>query len=175
LIIGVISDSHDNVYALKKVLLRLISHGVESVIHLGDIISPFTVKLLRDELRGIPVIAVKGNNDGDVYQLTSMFNRFGWTFKSEPGVIEINGRKIFIVHGYGGIDETTMLVNSLAKSLNVDLILYGHTHKPVMEKVNGKLVLNPGEVCGYLTGKISYAIMDLEANKAEMHYINEGM
>ncbi|MEM1740896.1 MAG: metallophosphoesterase [Desulfurococcaceae archaeon] len=175
MIIGVISDSHDNIYALKKVIERLLKHGVKSVIHLGDIISPFSVKLLKDELKEIPVIAVRGNNDGDIYQLTAMFTRYGWVFKPDPGIIEIDQRKILLLHGYGGTNDTLTFVNSLAKSLNVDFVLYGHTHKPVIEEINGKIILNPGEVCGYLTGKTSYAILDLEKNKAEIHFLEEGV
>lgn len=175
MVVGVISDSHDNIHALKKVVDHLLRHGVKSVVHLGDIISPFSVKLLKDELKEIPVIAVKGNNDGDVYQLSTMFTRYGWVFKPDPGVIEINKRKMLLMHGYGGINDTMMFARSLAKSLDVDFVLYGHTHKPVIEELDGKIVLNPGEVCGYLTGRISYAILDLETNKAELYFLEEGV
>ncbi|MEM4762919.1 MAG: YfcE family phosphodiesterase, partial [Desulfurococcaceae archaeon] len=95
--------------------------------------------------------------------------------KPDPGIIEIDQRKILLLHGYGGTNDTLTFVNSLAKSLNVDFVLYGHTHKPAIEEINGKIILNPGEVCGYLTGRTSYAILDLEKNKAEIHFLEEGV
>jgi len=174
MVIGVISDSHDNIHALKRVLIRLVEHGVSVVFHLGDIISPFTVKLAKEVLGDVKLVAVKGNNDGDVYQLSALFAQYGWVFKPEPSIVELDGRKVLILHGYSGVNETLLMVNALARSLDVELILYGHTHRVAVDRVNGKLVLNPGEVCGYLTGKVSYAIPDLDKLRAEVFFLEEG-
>lgn len=171
MLLGIISDSHDNLYALKKVLLKLLEQKIDLVIHLGDIISPFTVKLMKEILKDIKVLAVKGNNDGDVYQLATLFSQYNWVFRSEPGVVEINNRKILVLHGYSGIKDTEKLVNAWARSLDVDIVLYGHTHQYVLDNVEGRLVLNPGEVCGYLTDKVSYAIIDLKTLKAEINFL----
>jgi len=171
LLVGVISDSHDNLEFLKKVVRELLSRRVQLVFHLGDFISPFTIKLMRDLLGDIPVIGVKGNNDGDVYQLTRLFTQFNWTFKAEPSIINVAERKILLVHGYGSIEETNRLINALASSLDVDIILYGHTHRVDLKRINGKLVLNPGEICGYITGKSSYAILDLKNLEAEVYIL----
>lgn len=170
MIIGVIGDSHDNLPALRKVIERLREHGISVLIHLGDIISPFTVKLMREALGETKVIAVKGNNDGDIYQLTNLFLKYGWIFKQDPGTIELNGKKIFLMHGYSGVDETVNIVRALSKSLDVDVILYGHTHKYVVDRSSGKLILNPGEVCGYLTNKITYALIDLDSLRGEIYF-----
>lgn len=171
MIIGVISDSHDNVHALQDVLKKLIEHRVEMIIHLGDIISPFTVKLIKDVVGQIPVMAVRGNNDGDVYQLTTLFNRFGWTFLPEPSIIEVFGRRLLLLHGYGSVEDTRRIVYALARSVDVNAIFYGHTHLIDFERLNGKLVLNPGEVCGYLTERRSYALVDLRTLKSEVHIL----
>ena len=49
---------------------------------------------------------------------------------------------------------------------NVDIVLYGHTHKLNIEKINrckkDILLINPGEVCGWLYNKSSLVILDLE-------------
>ncbi|MEM1628226.1 MAG: metallophosphoesterase [Desulfurococcaceae archaeon] len=170
MIIGVISDSHDNIYALRNVLRSLVEKGVEEIIHLGDIISPFTVKLMYELLRDskIPVTAIKGNNDGDIHLLTSLFNKYEWVFKTEPSVITIENRKLLILHGFDGADFTDGVSHALATSLDVDAVLYGHTHRPVLKQIDGKLILNPGEVCGYLTGMITYSTLDLSTMKAEI-------
>ncbi|MEM4671507.1 MAG: metallophosphoesterase [Desulfurococcaceae archaeon] len=173
MIIGVISDSHDNLHALKLVLRRLLEHRVELVVHLGDIISPFTVKLMKEVLGDIKVMAVKGNNDGDLYQLLALFTQYGWAFKVEPGTVELRGKTVLLLHGYGNVNETVSFVNALTRSLKVDMVLYGHTHKVSVEKIDGKLVLNPGEVCGYLSGSASYAIVDLKSLKAEIAFLEK--
>lgn len=171
MIVGVISDSHDNIHALQDVLKRLIEHRVEMIFHLGDIISPFTVKIFKELVGHVPVVAIRGNNDGDVYQLTTLFARYGWTFFSEPVIFEVSGRRLLLVHGYGSVENTRNLVYALAKSINVDAVFYGHTHLIDVEKLNGKLVLNPGEVCGYLADRKSYALVDLDTLKAEIYIL----
>jgi len=137
LLVGVISDSHDNINALQEVVKALMQHRVELVIHLGDIISPFVVKKLKELLRDIPLIAVKGNNDGDVYQLTKLFTSYGWSFYSEPSIIELKSRRLLIMHGYGGVEQTEMIARGLLGSLSIDALLFGHTHRAVVERVMG--------------------------------------
>lgn len=171
MLVGVISDSHDHIKALQDTIKALLQHRVELVIHLGDIISPFVVKQLKESLRDIPLIAVKGNNDGDVYQLTRLFSSYGWMFYSEPTIVELKNRRLLIMHGYGGVEQTETLARGLLNSLDVNAVLFGHTHRVVIEKRNGKLLLNPGEVCGYLTGEKSYALLDIDTMGAEIHFL----
>ncbi|WP_440059178.1 metallophosphoesterase [Thermogladius sp. 4427co] len=169
MIVGVISDSHDNILALEKVLDRILREGITTIIHLGDIISPFTVRIMRETIKGrAKVIGVLGNNDGDILMLYKLFADAGWQLYSGIKTIELNGRRLMIFHGYGSIDETENLAQAMAKSANVDAVLYGHTHKAVNELVGNKLLLNPGEVCGYLTGKVSYALLDLDKLRAQI-------
>lgn len=171
MLVGVISDSHDNLQLLKRVLTELLSHRVQLIFHLGDFISPFTVRLIREIIGEIPLIGIKGNNDGDIYQILQLFTQYKWTFKAEPSIININDRRILIVHGYGSIEDTVKLINAWALSLDVDVILYGHTHRVDLRKNNKKLILNPGEICGYITGKSSYAILDLKNIEAEVYML----
>jgi putative phosphoesterase len=171
LLTGVISDSHDNLELLKKALRELMSHRVQLVFHLGDFISPFTVKLMKELLGDIPVIGVKGNNDGDIYQLLKLFTQYNWALRVEPSIVNVGERKILLVHGYGSVEETTKLVDAWTNSLNVDVVLYGHTHRVDLRRVGGKLILNPGEICGYLTSKSSYAVLDLKNLEADVYIL----
>jgi putative phosphoesterase len=161
LIIGVLSDTHDNLPNLRKVLGEFNELGVKTVIHLGDFISPFTVRLMREELKNARVIGILGNNDGDILQLTKLFAEAGWELYSGVKTIELSGRRIALLHGYGSVSETESLARNLARSLDVDAVLFGHTHRPLVEKTGGRLILNPGEACGYLTNKATFAIVDL--------------
>jgi len=59
------------------------------------------------------------------------------------------------------------IVNSLVKSGLFDIIVRGHTHRA--EVIEGKtLVANPGEVCGYLSGRQTVAMLDLAKLRAEI-------
>lgn len=171
MIVGVISDSHDNIHALEKVVGKLVDERVELVVHLGDIISPFTVRYMREWLGNIPVIAVLGNNDGDKMLLLKLFNEYGWALYEGPSIIELGGRRFLIMHGYDGISHTEEIAESLLSLNGIDGVLYGHTHRRVYEKRGGKIILNPGEVCGYLTGKTSYAILDTGKLEATIHVL----
>lgn len=169
--IGVISDSHDNLPLLKKTIQELLEHRVELIIHLGDIISPFVVRQLAEIVKNTPVVAVRGNNDGDIQQLKTLFDKYGWLFYSEPTIIEVENRKFLLMHGYNGIEFTESIARALLRSLSVDGVFYGHTHRYVLEEENNRILLNPGEVCGYLTGKSTYAILDTGSLKTQIHFL----
>lgn len=160
--VGIMSDTHDNVPKVIDALRELRERGVEAIIHLGDIISPFVVKRMVKELgnTGIKVFAVKGNNDGDVALLSKLFSEAGWEFYTSPTVINVGERRFLIMHGYNGIEWTETLAMTMAKMENIDAVLFGHTHRKLVKSVDGKLVLNPGEVCGYLTGASSIAVLN---------------
>ncbi len=59
-------------------------------------------------------------------------------------------------------------IDALAESGKFDIILSGHTHNMVNRKENGVLIINPGELCGYLTNKSTFAIIDTETMNAEI-------
>ncbi|MEO2068814.1 MAG: metallophosphoesterase family protein [Desulfurobacteriaceae bacterium] len=62
-------------------------------------------------------------------------------------------------------------VDSLAKSGDFDYILYGHTHELSTKVLNGCQIINSGELCGYLTGKSTFVILDTCQNSVEVREI----
>ncbi|MEM4683020.1 MAG: YfcE family phosphodiesterase, partial [Ignisphaera sp.] len=77
----------------------------------------------------------------------------------------IENKQILLVHGYGSKDYTKNIVYSLASTGHYNIILYGHTHEVDVLSRDSILVLNPGEVCGYITGRQSVAIIDIDTMK----------
>ena len=59
-------------------------------------------------------------------------------------------------------------IDALADSGKFDIILSGHTHSMVNKKHNDVLIVNPGELCGYLTEKPTFAIVNTETLEAEI-------
>lgn len=162
MLVGILSDSHDRLDTLDSIIDLFHSRGVEAVIHAGDFVAPFTIPRLTR--LGVPLYAVKGNNDGEVIGLNAKITASGGTFSTYPLHIELGGRHIFIQHEPFGLD---------APSAKYDLIVYGHTHQQDLRD-GSPIILNPGEACGWLTGTASAALYDTETQNIEIIEVSLG-
>ena len=121
--IGVISDTH----GLVRPDVHTALAGVELILHAGDVGDDD----ILDELALIgPVLAVYGNTDAP-----------GRPRLSEAIDMSIGGVSIHVSHGHevGPPTPARLLARYAA-----DVIVYGHTHRPLVVRVGGRLVLNPG-------------------------------
>lgn len=166
-LIGVISDTHDNIAMLEKAVDILRRESVDMVVHLGDIVAPFTLARLAGLLKGVRIEAIYGNNCGEKLGLMRVASNYGISISDPPKILEIEGRKILLIHGWGSADLTRRLAESLVHSGFWDAVLYGHTHSPDLRYVRGRLLLNPGEVAGVLE-RPSLAILEVENLKARI-------
>ena len=166
MIVGVMSDTHDNTKFLPGALKEFKRAGVEMVIHLGDFIAPFTLEDIASRV-DVRLLGVLGNNDGEKLGLASVCARYGCELRDSITEIEIGGVKILAFHGFGAPELTERLAWSLAYSGSWDVVLYGHTHKPLLSYVRRVLVLNPGTAGGVLNTP-SIAILDTERMKPEL-------
>ena len=155
--IGIMSDSHDHLPNVRRALEIFKAEGCEKILHAGDIVSPFVFGPFKEFK--IPLIAVFGNNDGEVIMLSKVAAAYG-EIRKGPVELELGGRRIALMH-------EPVLIDALRKSGAFDLIVYGHTHNAVLES-NGPLVINPGECCGYLGNQPSVAVCDLEKMSAKL-------
>ncbi len=156
MIIGIISDTHDHLDNLRKVMEIFNERNVEHIIHAGDFCSPFTWRVIKHFKGGFT--GIFGNNDGERILLKRLYQDRIYT---QPYKLSLHERRIVVMHEPDVADE-------LADSGHFDLVVYGHTHEPVIKKVKDTLVVNPGEVCGWLYGKPTVAIVDLENMNAEI-------
>jgi putative phosphoesterase len=161
--IGLMADSHDRLDAIEDAIDFFNSEGVEHVLHAGDVISPFTSAKFCDLKAKLYV--VWGNNDGDRELLKKKFGEIGAYALGEVGVIELAGRRIILLHG-----TSQAVVDAIEASGMYDLLVRGHTHSASV-KEGRTLVVNPGEVCGYLTGRKTVAIFEPEKMRAEIFEI----
>jgi putative phosphoesterase len=162
MLVGLISDTHDNLLMVEKAVKRLNEEKVDLVLHAGDYVAPFVIPKFK--ALNCRLIGVFGNNDGDHELLRKRF--------SETSNCEVRGRfaevnaegfKIALLHG----DETELL-NALTSRECFDAVVYGHAHVTVTRKNGGMLVVSPGEVCGYLTGKSTIAVLDTVKREARI-------
>jgi uncharacterized protein len=152
--IGIVSDSHDNVPALISAVETLRNAGAAVLLHAGDIIAPFTARVLND-FPG-PVHAVYGNNDGERAGL----RKFLPEIADGPLELSIGGKRILLVH------DVTQVPDVSAK--RVYAVVHGHTHKHEDALRGGARYINPGECGGWLYGKKTAMILDLESGETRL-------
>ncbi|MGL5260700.1 MAG: metallophosphoesterase family protein [Lachnospiraceae bacterium] len=125
----IVSDTHRQ----NEVYLKLIEENdpFDLVIHCGD---GEGSELLISEAAGCEVEMVSGNND---------------FFSGLPKEIEkeVAGYKIWITHGhnyYVSMENATIKEEAIARGM--DIVIYGHTHKPIIEREENIIALNPGSL-----------------------------
>ncbi len=153
--IGIMADSHDNMDAIRAAVELFNKKKVTTVLHAGDIISPFTTTAFKK--LDADMYFVFGNNDGDRLLLKQKFGEIDAQCCGEFGDLEIEGIRIALLHG---IYEPP--VDALAESGDFDAVIRGHTHHAGVTEVNETLLINPGETAGVLTGKRTVALLDPE-------------
>jgi len=165
MLIGIISDTHDNLPQIEKAVKYLNYQKVGLVLHAGDYVAGFVIPKLAQ--LNCKLIGVFGNNDGDHELLKKRFSETSnCTIKGQFTQVEINGCRIALLHG-----TETELLNAVVDSGYFNVVVHGHSHNKSIEKKNKTLVINPGELCGYLTGKPTLALLDaakLEAKIIEL-------
>ena len=153
MLIGLISDTHipDRARVLPQKVIEAFSN-VDLILHAGDLTSPKVIEELEDLA---PVLAVQGNMD-----------RVNGIDLPKARVVEAEGLRIGIIHGevYPRADTQQLLY--LAKELNADILVSGHSHQPKIEQNEGILLLNPGSpIVPRLADR---TVMILEINNREV-------
>ncbi len=155
--IGIMSDSHDNLPAIRAAVELFNQENVDLVIHAGDLVAPFTAKEIK-KLQ-CPYKIVLGNNDGEILGLYKIYE--GNIFQP-PLFLTVGGQEICVLHD-------PCLLKELKESKNFDIIIYGHDHKPFIEHLtDGTIIVNPGECGGWVTGKSSVAILNLSSRDVKI-------
>lgn len=132
--IGVLSDTHlHRVSGGFKDLLDHTLADTDVLFHVGDFTSP----QILEYLSGRPFYGVCGNMDP--LEIQSRL----------PGkcVVELGGYRFGLVHGWGSSEGLEERVSDVFQ--HVDVIVYGHSHKPMNRVREGVLLFNPGTACGY--------------------------
>ncbi|MCX6004291.1 MAG: metallophosphoesterase family protein [Chloroflexi bacterium] len=130
--VGVISDTHLRSFPeMPQELIRAMSQ-MDLIIHAGDIV---TLDIIKGLEKLAPVRAVCGNMDLPEVRIKL----------PEKQVVEVEGRKIGVVHGYGSVGVTAEQVKQLFSDVNA--VVFGHTHEPMNKLIGGVLFFNPGRAC----------------------------
>lgn len=145
--IFVVSDTHGNIDEFIRFVKPL--EKPDLIIHLGDYVED---SLAIEKSLNVKTIKVKGNCD---------FSQKGI---EEEIVLDIEGKRIFATHGHN-YDVKMGILNVFykAKEEKIDLVLYGHTHKPSIVLEEGITFLNPGSPSMPRgLNKRTFAIIDID-------------
>jgi len=154
MLVGLIADTHDHLPMVEKTVKRLNKENVGLVLHAGDYVAPFVIPKFKD--LQAKLIGVFGNNDGDRELLKRRFSEHkDLEIRGNFAEIIADGIKIALLHG-----SEEELLKALVESEGFDVVVHGHTHKAEVYRKGRTLVVNPGEVCGYLSGKSTIALFD---------------
>jgi putative phosphoesterase len=126
--IGVISDTHSRPIP-EKVLKDF--KGVDLIIHAGDFSSEADFKMLSAIK---PVKAVCGNTDEPALAKKLPVKQ----------IFEWNGFRIGVYHGEGAAPQVLERVKAQFAKDKVDVIVFGHSHHAINEKIKDVLYFNPG-------------------------------
>jgi uncharacterized protein len=137
----VLSDIHDNIWALKSILQTNQARECDLMICCGDLNAPFIIDLLATYNK--PVHIVLGNNDCDVATMVGKLAKFPQIkIHGEYYRDEIGGKTIAVNHYPDKAQK-------LADLQNYDLVCYGHNHEAKTNFSGKTLMLNPGAVMGF--------------------------
>ena len=157
--IGIMADTHDNINAIRRAVQIFNKEKVDLVIHAGDLIAPFTAgefKKVNSEF-----VAVFGNNDGERDGLRKAYNEM--CYLEDFRELSVDGINIAVIHG-----TNEAIIDALARSGKYDVVVRGHTHK--LKVTPGDImVINPGEVCGYVSGDKTVILFEPPSNVEIVH------
>ncbi|ADR18274.1 phosphodiesterase, MJ0936 family [Calditerrivibrio nitroreducens DSM 19672] len=154
MLVAIISDTHDNLEKLTKAIDMINSQNVDYCFHLGDICSPFAAKLLNT--LKMPYAGVFGNNDGEWIGIKRITNN---RFFKPPHYMKVSEYSFVLLHE-GDIAEY------IDKS--IDFVFFGHTHEPYVKTKDNQLIVNPGTLSGYVSGKATFALIDTETKQCKI-------
>ncbi len=140
------SDLHGSLFFCEKLLDAYKNENAEKLILLGDLLyhgprnnlskNYDTIKV-AEKLNAIKnnLLCVRGNCDAQVDQMVLNF-----PIMSDYSIIYLEKRLIFLTHGH------IYNRNNLPPINKNDIMIQGHTHVPIIENINGIILMNPGSV-----------------------------
>lgn len=163
--LGVISDTHGNLFNLKKALDWMEENQVQVLIHCGDIGGSEMIKEMDNGFSG-KIYLVFGNIEDPIKIKKAVDQTQGdLIFKEKVGEIELEGKNIAFCH-------KSLKAEKLAEKGKYDLVFYGHTHQPWEEQIGKCKLVNPGNLLGAPYNP-TFAVYDTETDKLELKILEE--
>ncbi len=154
--IGVVSDTHNQLRNVRRIVELFNAARVDRVVHTGDITQARTLAVLAG--LEAPLVGVFGNND-EREPLRAAARAAGIRLEEPPLSLAWHERRLLVLHDPHFLSEADVAAH--------DVVLHGHTHRAVHERRGGALVFNPGECAGLLAGHNSVGVLSLASLEVE--------
>ncbi len=175
MLIAIISDSHDNLPNLKKVLDYCRKQKVEKMIHCGDLATLETLDFINKNFSGEIFFTFGNMDEGHITDYNFKNNQYGQIQvfpdygkleipKAKPSDEGLAFNRVAFVH-------YPEVAKQLCQSGEFDFVFHGHTHKPWTEVINNCTLLNPGNVANQYYPP-TFALWRTEKNSFELIRIN---
>jgi len=163
--ICLISDSHDNVANLEKLINWLNKNNISILIHAGDLCaSSVLTKTLAPKFKG-QIHLILGNIS-DPISLERVANQLpNVSYYGQKGEVKIADKEIAFVHFKEEAEK-------LAAEDNYNLIIFGHSHQPEVYKINQTQLVNPGTIGG-LYNIATFALYDTEKQTIKIKKLDD--
>lgn len=149
--IGVVSDTHNNLKNVRRIVELFNTSAVDAVVHTGDITQAKTLDVFAS--LKMPLVGVFGNNDQERVELDAAIERHGFEFREPPWEFEWANRRIIVAHDPLELRDRV--------HPHHELVLHGHTHLKRLEQADHQLTFNPGECAGHMLGLNAIGVVDL--------------
>ncbi|MAE95932.1 MAG: hypothetical protein CL910_14845 [Deltaproteobacteria bacterium] len=157
--IGVVSDTHNHLRNVRRIVEIFNASGVERVVHTGDITQAKTLRALS--ALEAPLVGVFGNNDLERDALETHCSELGFCLVDPPLHLRLAQREVVVVHDPRDLETMPLEAGALA--------LHGHTHRTTSEwQQSGVLAFNPGECAGMMEGHNTIGVVDLTSLDVEL-------
>ncbi len=160
MLIGLISDTHNQVQATRQAAETFRQLGVRVVLHAGDVKRPGLLHYLAD----FDLWLALGNGDRDPQLVVTASELFGAGRADDYHVLTLGGASIALIHGHH-----LRLLNSMIESGQYDYVIHGHTHIPRDERRGRTRILNPGALGGRNFVGRSFATLDLKSGEFKLY------
>ncbi len=158
----IVSDSHDNIPNIDKMLNFARRKKIKIMLHCGDVCAPGVLEYIVKNFSG-DIYLVFGNVDGD----REAMSRLGKKISRLHIVGEEDGPRIKGLDLHIGMTHYPAQAAALARTGKYEIVFYGHDHKPWEKTVSGTRLVNPGTLAG-LFQKATFAVWETETGKLEL-------
>ena len=155
MLVGVVSDTHNNIKNIENIINIFNKEEVNLVIHTGDVSKAETLRLFSR--LSCPMLGVFGNNDRIEKGLKEVCDECNFNFQDPPFPLTLGDKKIAVFH------EPELIDGYIKEHEDVQLIIHGHTHRHREETLDNIMIFNPGESAGSLKGKNALGIINLNS------------
>jgi putative phosphoesterase len=160
--LGIISDIHGDVYRLKQALAVLEANDVHKIVCAGDIVQGISradevVKIITEK----HIECVRGNHDRWYFEFDKDRDQSDSTSQfllslPQTRKLTLNEMRILIAHGTPWNDAEIVTADTLSHHADrfaaelasqYDLLILGHTHRPMLVRLGNLQIINPGSIC----------------------------